>query len=75
VRKEPWWYATRTTRQSLGLGLVWIVLAAAQWGLLIGDDVAARRVVSPVITSVLATAYLASWVFRRRRERNREHSR
>lgn len=69
MSKKPWWYTTKTRKQSLVLGLMWSLLAIAQWALFDYRDTATWRLLLPIGFSVLGLGYITSWVVRGRHER------
>ncbi len=62
MAKAPRWKATRTKKQSIGLGIVWAVLAIVTWLLVaLPSDAGWWSYVLGVIFTVQAVFYLNSW--------------
>lgn len=72
--KRPWWQVTTTPTWGFILGGVWLVFAAGEWFRLAADRGAASpptlTVILAVAGTLLATVYLVSAVWLRRKRRS-----
>ena len=68
--RKPWWSITRTRRQSLVLGILWLAVGALQVSTLLAEERATWwRWALMALLFALAVCYLSAWWVRGRRER------
>lgn len=67
--RKPWWGITRTRRQSLVLGILWLVVGASQLSTLLVDERTTWwRWALLALLVTMAVYYLIAWWVRGRRE-------